>query len=100
MDITHPDLHPLYADHLATLKSRTDTALARAGRDHLVLAAGTPRYEFLDTRGRKLDVMLLGECPRVLRIPRRHADESSAAGVRDRLGVEIGDHADPDDAET
>ena len=50
MDITHPDLHPLYADHLATLKSRTDTALARAGRDHLVLAAGTPRYEFLDDK--------------------------------------------------
>jgi Xaa-Pro dipeptidase len=50
MDITHPDLHPLYADHLATVKSRTDTALARAGRDHLVLAAGTPRYEFLDDK--------------------------------------------------
>jgi Xaa-Pro dipeptidase len=50
MNITHPDLHPLYADHLATLKSRTDTALARAGRDHLVLAAGTPRYEFLDDK--------------------------------------------------
>jgi Xaa-Pro dipeptidase len=50
MDITHPDLHPLYADHLATLKSRTDTALARAGRDHLVLAAGMPRYEFLDDK--------------------------------------------------
>ena len=50
MDITHPDLHPLYADHLATLKSRTDTALARAGRDHLVIAGGTPRYEFLDDK--------------------------------------------------
>ena len=50
MDITHPDLHPLYADHLATLKARADTALARAGRDHLVLAAGTPRYEFLDDK--------------------------------------------------
>ncbi|HKP65474.1 MAG TPA: Xaa-Pro dipeptidase [Casimicrobiaceae bacterium] len=50
MDISHPDLHPLYAEHLATLKSRTDTALARAGREHLVIAAGTPRYEFFDDR--------------------------------------------------
>ena len=50
MDTHHPDLHPLYAEHLATLKSRTDTALARAERDHLVIAAGTPRYEFLDDR--------------------------------------------------
>ena len=50
MDIAHPDLYPLYADHLATVKSRTDTALARAGRDHLVIAAGTPRYEFLDDK--------------------------------------------------
>jgi Xaa-Pro dipeptidase len=50
MDISHPDLHPLYADHLATLKSRADTALARAGRDHLVIAAGTQRYEFLDDK--------------------------------------------------
>jgi Xaa-Pro dipeptidase len=50
MDIHHPDLHPLYADHLATLKSRADAALALAGRDHLVIAAGTPRAEFLDDR--------------------------------------------------
>ncbi|HVT31838.1 MAG TPA: Xaa-Pro dipeptidase [Rhodanobacteraceae bacterium] len=50
MDTHHPDLHPLYADHLTTLKSRTDAALALAGRDHLVIAAGTPRYEFLDDR--------------------------------------------------
>ena len=50
MDIAHPDLYPLYAEHLATVKSRTDTALARAGRDHLVIAAGTPRYEFLDDK--------------------------------------------------
>ena len=50
MDISHPDLHPLYADHLATLKARTDKALERAGRDHLVVAAGQPRYQFLDDR--------------------------------------------------
>jgi len=48
MDTAHPDLHPLYADHLATLKSRADAALARAGRDHLVIAAGQPRIAFLD----------------------------------------------------
>lgn len=50
MDISHPDLHPLYAEHLATLKARTDAALARAGREHLVIAAGSPRYEFLDDK--------------------------------------------------
>jgi Xaa-Pro dipeptidase len=50
MDISHPDLHPLYAEHLDTLKQRTDTALARVGRDHLVVAAGSPRYEFLDDK--------------------------------------------------
>ena len=50
MDTSHPDLYPLYAEHLATLKARADTALERAGRDHLVIAAGTPRYEFLDDK--------------------------------------------------
>ncbi|HEX7662956.1 MAG TPA: hypothetical protein VF407_00520, partial [Polyangiaceae bacterium] len=50
MDTHHPDLHPLYADHIATLKRRADTALAKVQRDHLVIAAGTPRYEFLDDR--------------------------------------------------
>jgi len=50
MDIHHPDLHALYAEHLATLKARADAALALAGRDHLVIASGTPRYQFLDDR--------------------------------------------------
>ena len=50
MDISHPDLHPLYAEHLATLKARADTALQGADRDHLVIAAGAPRYQFLDDR--------------------------------------------------
>ena len=50
MDIAHPDLHPLYAEHLETLKARADVALERASRDHLVIAAGTPRYEFLDDK--------------------------------------------------
>ena len=43
-------LAKLYPGHLATLKLRTETALARAGLDHLVVAAGTPRYQFLDDR--------------------------------------------------
>jgi Xaa-Pro dipeptidase len=40
----------LYPDHLRTLQQRADDALARAGLDHLVIAAGTPRYQFLDDR--------------------------------------------------
>jgi len=40
----------LYPDHLATLKRRSDVALERAGFDHLVVAAGTPRVQFLDDR--------------------------------------------------
>lgn len=50
MDIQHPDLHPLYADHIATLKARADAALERAGFDHLVVAAGRLHYQFLDDR--------------------------------------------------
>jgi Xaa-Pro dipeptidase len=40
----------LYPDHLATLLRRSETALARGGCDHLVIAAGAPHYEFLDDR--------------------------------------------------
>jgi Xaa-Pro dipeptidase len=43
-------LAQLYPDHLKTLKQRADTALARGGFDHLLIAAGTPRYQFLDDR--------------------------------------------------
>lgn len=43
-------LAKLYPGHLVTLQQRTETALARAGFDHLVIAAGTPRYQFLDDR--------------------------------------------------
>ncbi len=50
MDTQHPDLHPLYADHLATLKQRADAALERAGFDHLVVASGQLHYQFLDDR--------------------------------------------------
>lgn len=41
-------LAQLYPDHLATMQRHGDTALARAGFDHLVVAAGTPAYQFLD----------------------------------------------------
>jgi Xaa-Pro dipeptidase len=43
-------LAQLYPDHLRTLKNRADTALARGACDHLLIAAGTPRYQFLDDR--------------------------------------------------
>ncbi|HEY8011233.1 MAG TPA: Xaa-Pro dipeptidase [Rudaea sp.] len=43
-------LAQLYPDHLATLKQRADAALARGGFDHLVIAAGAARYQFLDDR--------------------------------------------------
>lgn len=41
-------LAKLYPDHLATLKQRADAALLRAGFDHLLIDAGTPRHAFLD----------------------------------------------------
>jgi Xaa-Pro dipeptidase len=50
MDTHHPDLHPLYAEHLAILTARTDKALLRGGYDHLVVAAGQPTYQFQDDR--------------------------------------------------
>jgi Xaa-Pro dipeptidase len=40
----------LYPGHLKILKDRTDAALARGGFDHLLVAAGMPRYHFLDDR--------------------------------------------------
>src|SRR5579863_6667191 len=43
-------LAQLYPDHLTALKQRADVALASGGFDHLVVAAGTPRYQFLDDR--------------------------------------------------
>jgi Xaa-Pro dipeptidase len=43
-------LAQLYPDHLRTLQQRADTALARGSCDYLVIAAGTPRYQFLDDR--------------------------------------------------
>jgi Xaa-Pro dipeptidase len=43
-------LAKLYPDHLRTLQQRADAALARGSFDHLLVAAGTPRYQFLDDR--------------------------------------------------
>lgn len=43
-------LAKLYPEHLRTLQQRADIALTRGGFDHLLLAAGTPRYQFLDDR--------------------------------------------------
>jgi Xaa-Pro dipeptidase len=40
----------LYAAHLATLTARTAAALERAGRAHLLIAAGVEKYHFLDDR--------------------------------------------------
>ncbi len=41
-------LSQLYPAHLATLHHRASVALERGGFDHLVIAAGQPRYQFLD----------------------------------------------------
>ena len=43
-------LAKLYPEHLRTLQKRSDTALERAGFEHLLIAAGTPRYQFQDDR--------------------------------------------------
>lgn len=43
-------LAKLYPDHLAVLKQRADNALQGGELDHLVIAAGAPRYQFLDDR--------------------------------------------------
>ena len=48
MDTQHPDLHPLFATHIETLKRRSDAALARGSFDHLVIPAGVARLQFLD----------------------------------------------------
>ncbi len=42
------DLAKLYPEHLAELRRRADSALERSGFDHLLIAAGVLRYEFLD----------------------------------------------------
>ena len=43
-------LSAAYAAHLDTLQQRSAEALARAGRDHLLIASGVEKYHFLDDR--------------------------------------------------
>lgn len=43
-------LSALYRDHLATLQQRVAIALQRGGFDHLIIAAGKTKYQFLDDR--------------------------------------------------
>ncbi|HEX7111519.1 MAG TPA: Xaa-Pro dipeptidase, partial [Mizugakiibacter sp.] len=43
-------LAALYPAHLATLRARTDAALARSGHEHLLVPAGSAHYQFLDDR--------------------------------------------------
>jgi len=43
-------LAQLYPEHLRELKTRADAALARGDFDHLLIAAGMPRQQFLDDR--------------------------------------------------
>ena len=45
-----PDLSTLYRAHVAELQSRADEALARAGREHLVVPSGTRHYQVFDDR--------------------------------------------------
>ncbi|KFN51973.1 hypothetical protein N790_13270 [Arenimonas malthae CC-JY-1] len=48
--MTPTDAVHLYRAHLSTIKARADQALAKAGFDHLVVASGVEKYEFLDDR--------------------------------------------------
>lgn len=50
MDTQHPDLHPLFAEHIDVLNARADFALARGGFDHLAIASGQPNFQFQDDR--------------------------------------------------
>lgn len=44
------DLAPLHRAHVQTLMQRSAAALERVAREHLLIAAGATRYEFLDDR--------------------------------------------------
>ena len=44
------DLAALYPQHLATLRARADEALARCGREHLVVPSGRSHYHVFDDR--------------------------------------------------
>ena len=45
-----PDLAHLYRAHLQVIKARADRALAKGGFDHLLVASGVEKFEFLDDR--------------------------------------------------
>ena len=45
-----PDLGHLYRAHLQVIKTRADRALQRGGFDHLLVASGVEKFEFLDDR--------------------------------------------------
>ena len=44
------DMATHYPRHLATLQHRVEQALARSGHDHLLIASGVLKYQFLDDR--------------------------------------------------
>ena len=70
-----------------------------AGRGHADNVDVGPRDEFVDARRGKRHVVLRGECARVFGISRRDSHQFAPGGVRDRLRMEVGDHADSNDAE-
>lgn len=43
-------IEALYREHLEVLQQRSAAALARVGRDHLLIASGVEKYHFLDDR--------------------------------------------------
>lgn len=45
-----PDLAHLYRAHLQVIKARADRALEKGGFDHLLVASGVEKFEFLDDR--------------------------------------------------
>ena len=44
------ELSDLYAKHIAHVVHHAETALARSGHDHLLIASGVPKFQFLDDR--------------------------------------------------
>jgi len=48
--MTFNDANPLYPAHLQTIKARADAAMQKHGFDHLLVASGVEKLEFLDDR--------------------------------------------------
>jgi Xaa-Pro dipeptidase len=48
--MTNAEWPILYRQHIETVRSRADTALARAGLEHLVVPSGTLHYQLFDDR--------------------------------------------------